>query len=161
MRFTFEVAGVKEFDRSFNRVEGHIKDLRPVWDEIVPVFFEIEKRQFGTEGGAGRTGKWKPLTANYARWKAVQFPGAPILQRTGRLMRSLTGKTSDTVIEKKEQEFAIGSRVPYGKYHQTGTRARPPISFSDQDRRDLQKGIQKGLLTVIRKDNQIKLGVEG
>jgi hypothetical protein len=69
-RFSFEVAGVKEFDRAFNRVGEHISDLRPVWDKIERTFYKIEREQFDSEGSHGRTGKWAAITRPYAKRKS-------------------------------------------------------------------------------------------
>jgi phage gpG-like protein len=153
MRFTFEVQGVRELDRTFLGVGQTISDLRPVWEYAERAFYAIEREQFASQGGAGRSGKWKELSAAYAKAKAKAYPGMPILQRTGRLMRSLTGNTGDSVLEKREQEFSIGSKVPYGRYHQSGTSKMPqrsPINFSEPQRTAMQKELQKGLLTVLR-----------
>lgn len=163
MRFTFEVEGKAEFDRSFNRVGEHVSDLRPVWDKIERVFFDIESEQFKSEGSKGRSGKWKPLKRSYAARKERTHPGMPILQRSGRMMRSLTSKTGDTVLVKERQEFSIGTSLFYPAFHQTGTSkmpAREVISFSDQQRTRMTKEIQKGLLEIIRSDRAINLNVE-
>lgn len=160
MRFTFEVEGKAEFDRSFNRVRENISDLRPVWDRIERAFNRIEDEQFKSEGAKGRTGRWKPLSRRYAERKAVEFPGMPILQRSGRLYKALTGKSSDAVVVKTKEEFAIGTNLFYAAFHQTGTSkmpAREPISFSDDSRRTLTKEIQKGLLEIIRKETKLEV----
>jgi phage gpG-like protein len=157
-RFSFEVAGVKEFDRAFNRVGEHISDLRPVWDKIERTFYKIEREQFDSEGSHGRTGKWAAITRPYAKRKAQKYGVQPILRASGKMAKSLTGNTSDTVLIKEKDEFGIGTRLFYAAFHQTGTNkmpARPPISFSDDDRRTLQKEMQKGLLEIIRGDRQI------
>lgn len=157
-RFTFEINGVREFDRAFNRVTDHISDLRPVWDKIERTFYQIEREQFSSEGSAGRTGKWKPLTRPYAKRKAQKYGVQPILRASGKMASSLTGKTSDTVLIKDPQEFGIGTRLFYAAFHQTGTNkmpAREPISFSDENRRTLQKEMQKGLLEIIKSDPQV------
>lgn len=163
MRFTFVVEGQAQFDRSFNRVGKHVEDLRPVWDKIERVFYAIEDEQFKSEGAKGRSGKWKSLTRPYAKQKAQKYGVRPILQRSGDLYRSLTGKTSDTVLIKDKQEFGIGTRLFYAPFHQRGTSkmpAREPVSFADDQRTRMMKEIQKGLLEIIRKDPQINLEVK-
>lgn len=163
MRFTFEFLGKAEFDRSFNRVEKHIEDLRPVWDKVEKMMYQIESEQFKSEGAKGRTGKWKELTKDYAKRKAIEYPGTTILVRTGKLESSLTSKTNETVLIKEKQEFGFGTKLFYAVYHQTGTKkmpARPPISFADDQRTRLTKEIQKGLLEIMKSDSQIKLDVE-
>jgi phage gpG-like protein len=155
MRFTFEIEGKAQFDRSFNRVEGHIKDLRPIWDRVERVFYRIEEEQFKSEGAKGRSGKWAKLSPEYAARKAIDYPGKLILERTGKLKSSLTSKTSDTVLIKEKQEFGFGSSLFYARFHQTGTKnmpARELFDFSDSQRTDITKEIQKGLLSYIKAD---------
>ena len=154
-RFSFEVSGVQQFNRSFSRIEGHIEDLRPVWNIIDRVLFDIEDKQFKSEGAAGSGGKWKKLSRGYAKQKEKTHPGMPILQRTGRLMKSLTGKTGDTILIKDKDEFAFGTSVEYAGDHQRGKGILPQravIDFSESQKTELQKGIQRGLIDIIRKD---------
>ena len=153
--FTFEIEGVQQFNRAFNRIEGHIDDLRPVWDHVERVMFEIEDAQFKSEGSRGGLGKWQPLSRAYAAQKEKTHPGKPILERTGRLMRSLTGKTGDTLLVKEKDEFGFGTAVPYAPFHQRGGGKLPKravVDLSSSQKRDLQKGIQKGLLDILRRD---------
>lgn len=163
MRFSFEIDGKAQFDRAFNRIGEHISDLRPVWGEVERVFYAIEEAQFKSEGAKGRSGKWKQLTRPYARRKAQQYGVQPILRASGKLESSLTGNTGDSILIQKEQEFGIGTRLFYAAFHQRGTEkmpAREPISFADDQRTDMQKGIQKGLLKIIRGDRVITKTLE-
>jgi phage gpG-like protein len=157
-RFTFEVDGVVQFDRAFNRVSEHVQDLTPVWDKVEREFYRIERKQFDSEGAAGRSGKWKPLTRPYAERKAQKYGVKPILRASDRLFSALTSKTGDTVLEKKPKEFAIGTSLKYPAFHQRGGSKLPRrevISFSDEQRTRLTKEMQKGLLEVIKKDRAV------
>lgn len=158
MRFTFEIANQVQFDRAFNRVGEHIKDLRPVWPAVERKFYQIESEQFKSEGAKGRSGKWAPLERKYAKQKAQRHGVQPILRATGRLEQSLTGNTSDSILIKENQEFGIGTNLFYADYHQTGTSKMPQrevISFSDNTRTDLTKEIQKELLKIIKADRTV------
>jgi phage gpG-like protein len=169
IRFNFEIDGVKQFDRAFNRVEGHVKDLRPVWDYAEAALIRIEEEQFLSEGAKGAHGKWAPLSKPYYEYKELRWPGRPILQRNYDLVSSLTDTTADSIRVKEKQEFAFGTKVvskePHNKgfnyplEHQRGNRrmpARRPIDLSESQRRDLTKAIQKGLLEIIRADKEIQ-----
>ena len=163
MRFTFEVEGKREFDRAFNRVGEHVQDLRPVWPHVTREFFETMDEQFKSEGSKGRSGKWKELEPAYAKQKAIDYPGQPILQRTGKLFASLTGKTSDTVLIEEKDEFGFGSSLLYAKFHQTGTSkmpAREIFSFTELTRTRITKAMQKGLLTLIKGDRDVTKSLE-
>ena len=132
--------------------------MRPVWDEVARELWDIEKQQFASEGGAGASGKWPELTLDYKAQKVKRYPGAKILQRTGAMYESLTGQTGDTVLIKEKQSFAIGSSLKYPPFHQRGDGNLPQravIDFSEEQKRKLQKGIQRGLLEIIKRDPSI------
>ncbi len=122
--FEFAILGESQIQRMLDGVVYRGQDLRPVWNFIVSDFFALEGQQFATEGGLGRP--WPPLSPVYAAWKAKHFPGQPILVRTGRLRASLTGRNADTVEVQEPQLLRIGTRVPYARFHQTGTSRMPP-----------------------------------
>lgn len=133
-----EVDGIQTLNRAFDTLGKTISDWRDAWPEIEQIFFRAELEQFDTEGA--RSGaKWQPLSAAYARWKQIRFPGAPILVRTGRLKRSLSVSgvgTDDSIREHEPTSLTLGSRVPYAIYHQRGGRRLPkrePINLTLRD----------------------------
>lgn len=152
-RFRIEVAGEEVFNRAFNRIDS-LSDLRPIWPNVIREFYLIEAEQFESEGAAGASGRWAPLSDVYAKYKAVAYPDKPILQAEDDLMKSLTDPEAlGAILRPDEQELTIGSSVPYAMAHQHGTRkmpARPPISFSEAQKRRIQKSIQVGLVRFIR-----------
>lgn len=152
-RFRIEVAGEEVFNRAFNRID-RLSDLRPIWPEVIREFYLIEAEQFESEGAAGASGRWAPLSDVYAKYKAVAYPDKPILQADEDLVKSLTDPEAlGAILRPDEQELTIGTSVPYATAHQRGTRrmpARPPISFSEAQKRRLQKSIQAGLVRFVR-----------
>lgn len=157
-RFRIEVDGKPEFDRAFNRIDKHINDMRPVWDYVQPEFYAIEREQFDSEGSAGASGKWPALSPQYAKQKASEYPGKKIMERTGRLRSALTGRTAHSVIEKEKDQLTLGTRLPYGRWHQRGAGKLPvrkAIDMSRGQKRRIQKAIQRGLLNVMRSDSAI------
>lgn len=147
-RVSLIVAGKAEFDRSFKRIGASFDNLMPIWDDVRDAFWKIQEEQFASEGGAGRSGKWKPLTKRYEAQKIKQYGAKPILERTGRMKKSLTGQTGDTVYEKNQKDMAIGTSVFYAKYNHA---TRPVISFSASQKNYLQKQIQKALIRELRR----------
>jgi phage gpG-like protein len=163
LRFTWEVEGVKILDRSFARIGEHLSDLTPVWDNVQREFWKIEDTQFKSENAKGASGTWKPLTRPYAKRKAQRYGVKTILRASDRLYGSLTGQTGDTVLIKDKMEFTIGTSLPYARYHQTGTGKmpkRPVIDFSEGQKRDLSKGIQRDILAVMRRDPGINVDIK-
>lgn len=157
MRITWEVEGVTILDRAFSRVGQHLSDLRPIWNEVQRSFWKIEDSQFKSEGAKGASGTWKPLSRPYAKYKAQRYGVKTILRASDRLYSSLTSQTGDTVLIKEKMEFGIGTSLPYAPYHQRGGKMpkRPVIDFSDMQKRDLQKEMQKDILKEMRRDGAI------
>lgn len=152
-QFSVTVDGVEMVLRGFNRLE-RIDDFRPLWGNVIGEFHQIEAEQFMSEGAAGGA-KWAPLKKPYADYKEVAYPGQPILQATSELRESLIETDAlGAVVRPGQEELVIGTSIPYGLFHQRGTRRglprRPPINLSEAQKRRIQKSIQKGLVQFVR-----------
>lgn len=123
---SFEVAGEQQLSMAVTRVTRGVDDMRPLWEMFRTSFIEQEQHTF--DAGTG----WPPLSPTYAAWKAAHY-GTPPLVLTGALRDSLTGG-GGFVYRAAPKSLAIGSEVPYGGYHQTGTSkmpARKPIQMDE------------------------------
>jgi phage gpG-like protein len=153
-RFRLEVAGEVQMDRGIARFADGVADYRPVWPVIEDEFYGIEKAQFQTQGAEGGDA-WKTLTPEYAAWKEAHFPGKPILQRTGDLVRSLTTASDPNAVHiEGRKTLTLGSKIPYAIYHQTGTirmDERPEIRLSEQHRRLLMNHVHVYLVEIASK----------
>lgn len=152
--FTFTVAGDKQLVRSLSRFGEDVKDLRPAFRLIAASFREIERKQFESQGTYG-AGGWVSLSPSYAEWKELNYPGRQILQLTGALMASLVGKTSDSIEEIEKLVMAIGSKLNYALFHQTGTGrmpARPVIKLTEEDKRGWMKILHKFLVSEAKRE---------
>ena len=133
----FSIAGKDQVLRTFTRWTDALSDFSPALGDIADDFLELEKTQYASEGKTG-SGGWKALSPKYATWKAVNYPGALILARDGWLRDSLTVKDAPFQIrEITATQATLGTNVPYGIYHQMGTKfmpARPPIELSESDK---------------------------
>ena len=117
--------------------------------------FHAHMRQTFSKGGRSKY-KWAPLTDNppgrgYASYKRRVRPGRSLLVFDGDLKASLTGG-SKGIYDARARHLVLGSRVPYARYHQDGTRrmvARPLFiltrgvneRWSDIVRDEIFKGI--------------------
>lgn len=126
-----EIQGVNELQKAFNVIGQRWSDLRWVWPPIIDIFYERETQLFSSQG----EGEWQQLSPRYAAWKQQHFPGKPLLVASGNLRDSLTGSRSPfSVMEMQPRSLAVGTSVPYARYHQLGTSrmpARPPIIIDD------------------------------
>lgn len=148
MKITVEVKGTEKLIRQFDDVKKGFLDLRQLgtWDLVQAEFYKIEKKQFASEGGSGKSGKWSALTPRYKAWKDKHFPGQPILQLTGKLMKDMT--SSAGIVEKRQMELTLGTRQPYAQYHQRGTfkmKARPILDLTEAHEKQLTDPIRKKL----------------
>lgn len=164
IEFSVQVDGVPVLIRSFNRVQRHINDLKRVWDQVEPEFFAMERQQFRTEGAAGASGRWAPLSPAYTARKLKKYGAQPIMVASGRLRKSLFNEGgSDSVSIKGNREAFFGTRVEYAAYHQRGAGNLPerkPIDPSTEQKRTLTKSIQRGLVNIIRSDPEVTRGLE-
>lgn len=152
MRITIEVDGIRELDRAFVSTRGHLEDLRPVWPAVERAFQKVEDEQFKSEGAKGRSGKWKPLTREYAIAKAKKYGNKPILQREERLVRAMTSNSPDTVVIKEKQEFGYGTSLFYMPFVHA---KRPVVSLSEDQKTAITKEMQKGILKELKSDRNI------
>lgn len=118
-RFRLDVAGEVQMDRAIARFADGVTDYRPIWGVIADDFYAQELAQFESEGEEGGEG-WQELSPAYAAWKEAQFPGKPILERTGDLKASLTREGDPNAVRIEERKtLTLGSRIPYAIYHQS------------------------------------------
>lgn len=151
---SLDIDGTRELDRAFNRVNQFISDFRNFWPDVTREIYGIERKQFDTQGAAGQSGRWAALSPAYAKYKAIKFPGEPILRATGGLEASLTDPQAlDAIYRPEKDQLTIGSKHPGAIHHQRGTGrmpARPPFSLTENNKRTIQKSIQKGLVKFAR-----------
>jgi phage gpG-like protein len=147
-RFTFSFEGEVQIDRTIARVIDAVTDMRPVWEKLATRFAAVERRQFASEGGYG-SGGWPALSPAYAAWKAANYPGRPILERTGTLKRSLTSRPFGVEVL-DARSFAVGSGIDYGRFHQAGAGNLPrrrPVELPESERREWVRLMQRFIVT--------------
>lgn len=112
-------------------------DLRPSF-KVIGIGYRKEVKQiFDREQPRGLGLQWAPLSLPYARYKEKKYPGKGILERTGKLKRSMTKQASIGNISLIGNVSAVfGSSVFYGKFLDEGTSKMPARNFSEpSDRR--------------------------
>ena len=125
-----------------------MQDIKPVLDRYGEyIVNEHIPRQFSAQGTPRR---WASLSPVYARQKARQYPGRPILVRTGRMKRGFRWEARPRSLRIINRVMAgqKGRGVPRWFYHQSGTRkmpARPMLQFTDADRDKLHEFAEEHL----------------
>ena len=152
-RFRLDIAGEVQMDRGIQRFTEGIADYRPIWPVIADDFYAMEKGQFRSEGEEGGK-RWQELSPAYAAWKQAQYPGKPILERTGDLVKSLTSEHDpNTVQVKKRKTLTLGTKIPYAIYHQSPKPRkrlprRPEIMADEAFKRSVMHHIQTYLVQI-------------
>ncbi len=153
-RFRLEVAGESLMDRGIGRFADGVSDYRPIWPVIEDDFYAHMAERFKSEGAKGGGERWQELSAEYAGWKEARFPGKPILQRSGDLMRSLTSGNDPNAVKREERRtLTLGSKVPYGIYHQSPAPRRrlprrPPMLVDAAFKRGVMRHLQAYVVQV-------------
>lgn len=104
----------------FALLAGRFEDYGPVLGgAIVPLLRDTIKTHFATEGDAFGKG-WSELAPSTIKERTRLGYGGehPIMIRTARAVKSLTGKTKDSLVKVSAFALLFGTSVPYGVYHQ-------------------------------------------
>lgn len=116
--FNLRVAGTAQLNLALRQIP--IRDWTACWPKVTAALSEILANQFATQGARGPHGEWAALDPEYAKRKQKKYPGAPILQASRRLWRSLVTESGDTIDERWPQRLRWGTALPYALYQQTG-----------------------------------------
>ena len=125
------------FKRALDDSLSKVSDLRFAFGEIARDFFKSNIAVFTLRNG----GQYPPLSPEYQARKDRVFGRKPILVASGRLKNSLTGApNSDSIVRIGKSSLIMGTKVPYGIYHQSDKpRSKIPqrkFLFIDDARRD-------------------------
>ena len=152
---SIEVQGEEKLKVALTNMADAIDDLRPYWNEVQQEFYRIEKEAFALQGASGQSGRWAALSPRYAVVKFKRWGAVPILTASGALRDSLTSETSGSIVRKEKDALTVGTSIPYGQYHQSGTRkmpARPPISLTENQTAQLLRKLTKQLKEVANRN---------
>jgi hypothetical protein len=104
----------------------NLKWWKPTKEEWIPVLLDDHPQFWKRQVDPTYQRPWARLTPRYAAWKQKNFPGEPILRRTG-LMQDAA------IITTRGNVFSVRSTY-YGGYNQFGTSkmaARPWMGVPD------------------------------
>jgi phage gpG-like protein len=188
MELQYNILGDVQLRRWFNRLAEDVSDASEPLKEVTADFWEMEQRQFDSEGGA--SGGWAALSTrtatitgqmgrgalgaehqSYAAWKARHYPGKKILEREGYLKGSLTNSgigAAWTINEPEKLRVTVGTKLGYAAYHQTGTPNMPrrrPIDLTEKDKKRWTQIFHRWLIARSKQhysvaDMQKEAGVE-
>jgi phage gpG-like protein len=147
VKLYINLAGDVQLSRTLLRFSDRMRDMRPAFNAIADDLADSLRRNFNTQGTYGGA-KWSPLSPKYRVWKAKNYPGRPVLVRTGALRADLT-KRPFGVEKITAQSMDVGTALPYFKYHQHGTPRMPRRrqELNEATRRRMVKTAQRFIMT--------------
>lgn len=89
MRIDADVLGLPQAEQHLDGVRRRAGDLRPALEDVADEFLAIEASVWRTQGTSIGV-RWAPLSQQWAHWKAEHYPGAGILEMTGRLRKAMS-----------------------------------------------------------------------
>jgi len=141
-----------DFATYLENIGLRMQDIQPVLDRYgAYIVNEHIPRQFEAQGTPRR---WAPLSRAYAQQKARQYPGRPILVRTGRMKGGFRweARARSLRIINRVMAGQRGRGVPRWFYHQSGTSkmpARQMLQFTDDDREHLHQFAEEHLREAV------------
>lgn len=149
MKLELDAYGDVQFSRELLRVGQNARDMRPAFDSVEALMRGVSSKQFSSQGKAF-SGGWAPLAPSTVARKARAGLDKRILHATLRLRRSFTDKNhKDHVYRATADEMFVGSRVPYGVYHQKGTDRMPrrrPFELDEATRKRVVRILQSHIV---------------
>lgn len=141
----FDLSGFDKYEQALVRMIAMLRDLRPFWPKLTPLFIEWMAERFETEGGFGGE-QWEPLSPNYLARKMMLYPGKGILYASGDLRQAAsrprripTPASLTFIIDDSRYTHGGNTARSVIDYHQRGTDRMPARPL-------IPEGWQKGLL---------------
>ncbi len=154
MKISIDVDGAQTTIAAFEKVERGIIDLRQLgtWDWVQSEYYKCVKEIMSSEGSAGKSGKYAPLTTAYAVAKQKKYGNKPILQATGAMYASATTAGNGAIVDKQAQEMTLGTSDRKAGFHQYGTSkmpARKILDFTPEHEKRILEPIGKKLRQLV------------
>lgn len=128
--------------RTLVKLAENISDLRPVWKNLIDYYQnEIIPAAWSTKGKIMEGKRWTPLSKKYNKWKKKNYPGQPLMYRTGKLLEAATGgpgwmqkinrRNMEMGVEGQEYFYHVSERSKYGrKYFYTSENSLPARAWA-------------------------------
>jgi phage gpG-like protein len=149
-----DVFGETVLRRRLLRFADRGEDMSDAWPEVALTLERAVERNFATRGVAGGH-RWPDLDPAYAA-RTGRAPGESILRLTDRLHGSLVDRVDpEHVYEPGPDGLRWGSRVPYGRYHQSSRPRRvipfrPPVALDERSARTVVSVLHRRLVGAMR-----------
>lgn len=154
MEIRFNLEGFDAYEQALIRLIAMLRDLRPFWPRLAPIFVGWMRERFATQGEFGGDA-WAPLNPAYLARKMTMYPGKGILYASGDLRqaasrpRRLATPTSITFeVDDSAYTHGSGTNRSVVEYHQQGSSTMParpviPATWNTALPFELQKEVEE------------------
>jgi phage gpG-like protein len=145
---TVKPLGIREVQLQLNEIAARGDNAAPVLRKVAEEFRSDQRTNFARRGRP----RWKPLSPEYAAWKARKYPGRPIGVLTGGMRASFVNKFDPYNLEVvKDDQLRVGSTNPVGhlfggKHTVHKQPKRKLVSLTPTRRREYLKMVQDYLI---------------
>lgn len=137
------IEGTNRVQRELNQRRERISEFAPFWRSVAVPILKNKLRDIFLQEGPG----WAPLDASTL--KSRKYPGLPILQQTGALMRSVV---NHPVITISQNQLTYGTNNPYAEYHEEGTSKMPARPFLGPAQDEVLDEIRQAYIRYLLQD---------
>lgn len=142
------IDGDEVYARAFDLAARQAEDLRDPLSDVGRVLIDAVGRQFASEGVAELGSRWQPLSPAYAAWKEANYPGRPILVRTGEMRAAALDRTRALRVTPRRLTYTVDS--PYAVFHHRGdgVPSRRFVVLSEGTKRNIDRVFAEWLAGV-------------
>lgn len=129
--FRFNVMGVDQVSRLFDRIGNGVNDFTKPYKKISTDFYKSQDTTFKNEGNFEGKQKWQKLSKAYELWKRKKYGNQPILVLTGALRKAATKRNAfGSIFDLSPKSLLMGVDIDVNGWnlaalHQFGTKKMP------------------------------------
>lgn len=117
---SYTIENQAEFEDLLRRI-AKVGSNRFIMGEMARIVKKFSRANFILKG----SGQYPPLKERYRKRKARIRPSASILVLNGFLRDGIIGKTKDSILKITKNTAIVGTKTPYAKFHDEGTKNLP------------------------------------
>ena len=136
---SIRVDGDVEYARAFDLSARLADDLREPLGDVGAELIGAVSRQFASEGASELGTRWQPLSPAYAAWKQANYPGRPMLVRTGEMRSAAVDARRALSITPRRLTYTVDSDYAIHHHRGEGVPSRRFVVLSTATRRSIDR----------------------
>ena len=136
---TISVDGEQAYARAFDLAAREADDLREPLRDVGAELIGAISRQFASEGASELGTRWQPLSPAYAAWKQANYPGRPMLVRTGEMRSAAVDARRALTITPRRLTYTVDSDYAIHHHRGEGVPSRRFVVLSEGTQRNIDR----------------------